>query len=119
MRLAFVLSALIGLGTAGQTGAAVVTYTSEASFLAATGATLHALPSAAGGGTLTSSSISSTDGVITLNTASGLLRSNREAATEVSRLDGPDLAVNGVEDFDVVVQFGADRHALDFFLYGP
>lgn len=115
--LALVLCSLIGLACAGTASAAVVTYTSEASFAAATGAALHALPAGSGGSAIVASSITSVDGVITVNTASGSLYSNWEAVSGVSRLAGPDLAVSGVESFDVAVQFGADRYAFGFGLY--
>ena len=111
------LCALIGLGGAAGASAAVVTYASEAAFAAATGATLHALPTGSTGGTVSGASISSTDGAITLNTASGTLFSNWEVSSGVSRLDGPDLAISGAENFDVVVQFGADRYAFGFGIY--
>lgn len=115
--LALTLSALIGLGGATAASAAVVTYASEAAFAAATGATLHALPTGANGGTVSGASISSTDGVITLNTASSTLFSNWEVSSGVSRLAGPDLAISGAENFDVVVQFGDDRYAFGFGVY--
>jgi len=114
---ALALCALIGLGGATGASAAVVTYASEAAFAAATGATLHALPTGSTGGTVSGASISSTDGAITLNTASGTLFSNWEVSSGVSRLDGPDLAISGAENFDVVVQFGADRYAFGFGIY--
>lgn len=116
------LPALAGLCVLGATGGAsamAVAYTSEAAFAAATGATLHALPTGAGGSPLIAGSITSTDGVITLNTASGSLISNWEAqpGVGVSRLGGPDLAISGPESFDVAVQFGADRYAFGFGIY--
>jgi PEP-CTERM motif len=114
---ALALSALIGLGGATCASAAVVTYSSEAAFGAATGATLHALPTGPGGARIIANSISSTDGVITLNTASGSLISNWEVTYGVSRLAGPDLAISGVENFDVAVQFGDDRYAFGFGIY--
>lgn len=114
---ALALSALIGLGAATYASAAVVTYASEAAFAAATGATLHELPTGPGDGRVIGNSISSTDGVITLNTASGSLISNWEVSAGVSRLAGPDLAISGVESFDVVVQFGDDRYAFGFGIY--
>lgn len=114
---ALALFALIGLGAATCASAAVVTYANEAAFAAATGATLHALPTGPGGGRVIDTSISSTDGVITLNTASGSLISNWEVTYGVNRLAGPDLAISGVESFDVVVQFGADRYAFGFGIY--
>lgn len=114
---ALALSALIGLGGATGVSATVVTYASEATFAAATGATLHALPTGPNNTRVSGDSISSVDGVITLNTASGTLWSNWEVTYGVSRLDGPDLAISGAEDFDVVVQFGADRYAFGFGIY--
>lgn len=121
MRLhtALALAGLIALGWATRASAAVVTYSSEAAFAVATGSTLHALPTGAGGSYVIANSISSTDGVITLNTASGSLISNWETypGVGVSRLGGPDLAISGPESFDVAVQFGADRYAFGFGIY--
>lgn len=114
---ALALCALIGLGGAASASAAVVTYANEASFAAATLATLHALPIGAGNTRVSGNSISSVDGVITLNTASGTLWSNWEVSYGVDRLAGPDLAISGDENFDVVVQFGADRYAFGFGIY--
>ncbi len=111
------LSALLCLAAAAPAAAAVVTYTSEASFLSDTGATLHALPAGPGGTAIVASSITSVDGAITVNTASGDLYSNWEAVSGVSRLAGPDMAISGVESFDVVVAFGADRYAFGFGIY--
>jgi PEP-CTERM motif len=114
--LALAMGITLASGTA---AAAVVTYNTQAAFTAATGATLHALPTGPNGSYLQANSITSTDGVITLNTASGNLISNWEAfpGVGVSRLAGPDLAISGDESFDVEVQFGADRYAFGFGIY--
>lgn len=97
--------------------AAAIVHSNEAAFVAAAAATLHPLPTTTAG----TSAILTTDGLLTLSTSgiTGTLHSNWELTTGVSRLDGPDLAISGVESFDGLVTLGGDRYAFGFGIYEP
>ncbi len=99
--------------------AAAIVFSNEADFKAATAATLHELPTTTAG----TYTIVTTDGLLTLTTGgiSGTttLHSNTEVTTGVSRLDGPDLGIGGVESFDGSVTLGGDRYAFGFGIYEP
>jgi hypothetical protein len=117
----FGLSVLALLWSARPASATAIPYNSEAAFTAATGATLHALPTGPGNTPLVASSITTTDGQLTLSDLipGNALISNWEMqpGVGVSRLNGPDLAISGFESFDATVAFSADRYAFGFGLY--
>jgi hypothetical protein len=117
-----VVSALLVLAGALPASAAAIVYSNEAAFVAAAGATLHPLPVGPTGGYLQGTSITTTDGVLTLSQAGNLsLFSNWEAypGVGVSRLAGPDLAISGFEDLNVAINLLGDRFAFGFGIYEP
>lgn len=107
-----VLSGMLMLSWAVPASAAAIVYSNEAAFVAAAGATLHPLPTG-----VNALSLTTTDGQLTLVSASGGLISDWTATGGTDRLAGPDLAISGVESFDGNVALGADRYAFGFGIY--
>ncbi len=102
-----------------STQAAVVVYSNEGAFAAASGATLHALPSG-----VNATSLTPVDNALTLSTV-GLAPGTTNMITDwaswpgvgVSRLSGVEMAISGTESFNSSVTLGADRYAFGFGIY--
>ena len=109
-------SVLLSLCCVLPASAALVVYSNEAVFAAASGATLHALNSG-----VTGSSVSTVDGELTLSTAgipgSTTIFTDWTTFTGADRLVGVELAISGVESFNSSVNLGADRYAFGFGIY--
>ena len=91
--------------------AAMVVYSNAGAFTAASGATLHALPSGADA----VAAITTVDNQLTLSTggiSSGL---NTDWSVYADRLVGVEMAISGVESFNV--NLGGDRYAFGFGVY--
>ena len=97
--------------------AAVVVYSNEGAFAAASGATLHALPSG-----INADSLTTVDGALTFSTA-GISGNNMITdwaaypGVGVSRLTGVEMAISGTESFNSSVTLGTDRYAFGFGIY--
>ena len=116
------LSALLLMASAVPAFASAIIYNNEATFVAATSATLHPLPVGPNGTYIQSNTITTTDAALTLGAtlAGPNLISNWEAFPgSVSHLPGPDLAISGVENLNANVAFGSDRYAFGFGFYEP
>ena len=116
------LSALLLTLSAAPASAAAIIYTNEATFAAATSATLHPLPVGPNNTVVQGNTITTTDGALTLaaTIAGPNLISNWEAwPGSVSHLPGPDLAISGVENLNANVAFSSDRYAFGFGFYEP
>lgn len=110
--MSIVLSGMLMLLWALPASAAAILYSNEAAFAVATGATLHPLPTG-----VNALSITTTDGLLTLESATGTLHTDWTATSGADRLAGPDMAISGGESFDGNVAFGADRYAFGFGIY--
>ncbi|HJR60126.1 MAG TPA: PEP-CTERM sorting domain-containing protein [Vicinamibacterales bacterium] len=110
--MSIVLSGMLMLLWALPASAAAIVYSNEAAFALATGATLHPLPTG-----VNALSITTTDNLLTLLSATGTLHTDWTATSGADRLAGPDMAVSGVESFDGDVAFSADRYAFGFGIY--
>lgn len=110
--LSIVLFGMLMLFGAFPASATSIIFSDEAAFVAATGATLHPLPTG-----VTAPSITTTDGLLTLMSASGNLHTDWAVTSGVDRLVGPDLAISGIENFDGNVTLGADRYAFGFGIF--
>ncbi len=110
--MSVVLSGLLMLLWALPASAAAIVYSNEAAFALATGATLHPLPTG-----VNALSLTTTDGLLTLVSATGTLHTDWAATSGADRLSGPDMAISGGESFDGNVAFGADRYAFGFGIY--
>lgn len=114
--LSVLFSGMLTLFWALPASAASITYSNEAAFVSATGATLHPLSITGPSGAL---SLTTTDSLLTLVSASGNLITDwaDPGNSGVSRLAGPDLAISGPESFDGNVALGADRYAFGFGIF--
>ena len=96
--------------------AAVVVYSNEAAFAAASGATLHALTADVNGNSLTT-----VDNELSLSTAgiSGNMITDWGTwpGVGVSRLTGVEMAISGTESFNSNVNLSGDRYAYGFGIY--
>lgn len=110
--LSIVVVGMLMLFGALPASAAPIVFSDEGAFLAATGATLHPLPTG-----VTALSLTTTDGLLTLVSASGTLHTDWTTTSGTDRLAGPDLAISGTEDFDGNVTLGADRYAFGFGIF--
>jgi len=97
-----------------STQAAMVVYSNEAAFVAASGATLHALPSG-----VNATSITTVDNQLTLSTAgiSGNMITDWSTFSGADRLTGVELAISGTESFNSSVNLSGDRYAFGFGIY--
>ena len=97
----------------------MVVYSNEGAFAAASGATLHALPSG-----INATSLTTVDNALTLSTV-GLAPGTTNMITDwaaypgvgVSRLAGVEMAISGTESFNSSVTLGTDRYAFGFGIY--